>query len=94
MTHNGNILNLDGRTVMITGAGQGIGRQVALQCAANGGRVIVDDFHHDRAHAVTEELHALGAEATAASYDVSDFDEVLAYRRQRRGDLRSDRRTR
>ena len=44
-----NLLRLDGKTVLVTGAGQGVGRQVALHCAGHGARVVVNDFHLDRA---------------------------------------------
>ena len=47
-----NLLRLDGKTVLVTGAGQGVGRQVALHCAGHGARVVVNDFHLDRADAV------------------------------------------
>ena len=35
---------LDGKTVAVTGAGRGIGRAVAMACAANGANVVVNDF--------------------------------------------------
>lgn len=42
------LLSLSGRTVLVTGAGQGVGRQVALHCAGHGATVVVNDFHAAR----------------------------------------------
>jgi 2-hydroxycyclohexanecarboxyl-CoA dehydrogenase len=73
------LLNLRGRVALVTGAGQGVGRQIALDLAANGaGAVIVNDFYADRAHAVAEEVSALGAKGIPASFDVTDYGAVTA----------------
>ena len=59
-----NILDLKKRVALVTGAGQGVGRQVALHLASNGaGGVVVNDFHLDRALAVVEEMFAKAREA-------------------------------
>ncbi|WP_374572261.1 SDR family NAD(P)-dependent oxidoreductase [Phenylobacterium sp.] len=73
----GDILDLKGRNALVTGAGQGVGRQVALQFAAhNAGVVVVNDFYAERAQAVAAEVQALGARAIAAPCDVTDYDAV------------------
>ena len=72
-----NLLRLDGKTVLVTGAGQGVGRQVALHCAGHGARVVVNDFHLDRADAVASEIRAAGGSAVASRCDVTDFDDVM-----------------
>ena len=64
----------DGRVVVITGAGGGIGREEALLFAREGARVVVNDVSADGAHAVVEEIRALGAEAVASTDDISDWD--------------------
>jgi 3-oxoacyl-[acyl-carrier protein] reductase len=74
-----NILDLKGRVALVTGAGQGVGRQTALHLAANGaGAVIVNDFHLDRAQNVADEIRAAGSVATAIRADVTSLESVEA----------------
>jgi 2-hydroxycyclohexanecarboxyl-CoA dehydrogenase len=48
MSKVGNILDLDGRVALVTGAGQGVGRQIALHLGSyNAGGVIVNDFYRE-----------------------------------------------
>ena len=71
------ILDLAGRVAFVTGAGQGVGRQIALHLAAhNAGGVAVNDYVLDRAEAVAEEVRAAGGRAFAVQADVSDHDAV------------------
>ena len=71
------LLSLNNRVALITGAGQGVGRQTALQFAAHGcAAVIVNDFHAERAASVAEEVRALGCQAFVACGDITDFDFV------------------
>lgn len=72
------LLRLDGKVALVTGAGQGVGRTVALMLAAQGAKVVVNDFHADRADAVVRELQEAGATAMACAGDVSDYDAVAA----------------
>jgi len=74
---------LEGKTVAITGAGGGIGRSVALACAAQGANVVVADFgvamdgsnpSSEVANAVVKEIDAAGGNAIAVAGDVSKFD--------------------
>ena len=73
----------DGRVVLITGAGRGIGREHALEFARQGAKVVVNDLGGDRdgtgsstgpAGEVVDEIRALGGEAIANGDDVSDVD--------------------
>ena len=74
----GGILDLKGRVGFVTGAGQGVGRQIALHLAANGaGAVVVNDYYEERAKAVAAEVEGLGCKVLAASCDVTDFDRVM-----------------
>ena len=72
------LLDLTGRTVLVTGAGQGVGRQIALHSAAHGATVVVNDYHADRAAAVTAELVDGGGTAIGERCDVTEFEDVLA----------------
>ncbi|MET8990251.1 SDR family oxidoreductase [Nonomuraea wenchangensis] len=56
---------LDGRCVVVTGAGRGLGRAYALACAAHGAAVVVNDVDGAAAHAVAAEIAAAGGHAVA-----------------------------
>jgi NAD(P)-dependent dehydrogenase (short-subunit alcohol dehydrogenase family) len=60
-----------GQAAIVTGAGQGIGRAVALRLAADGMHVTVVDMHAGRAEGVAAEIAASGGRALALAADVT-----------------------
>jgi 3-oxoacyl-[acyl-carrier protein] reductase len=68
--------SLDGRSALVTGAGNGIGAAVARAYAAAGATVLVTDIDKDAAAAVAAEIVAGGGRAEAAVVDVRDPDQA------------------
>ena len=63
----------DGRTVIITGAGGGLGRAYALAFAAEGASVVVNDIRREAAEAVCAEIRAQGGRALASDDDITQL---------------------
>jgi NAD(P)-dependent dehydrogenase (short-subunit alcohol dehydrogenase family) len=66
--------HLAGKGVVVTGAGRGIGREIALAVARAGGKVIVNDLDRDVAEEVVAEIKALGSEALANTDSVVSWE--------------------
>ncbi|MDH6455556.1 MULTISPECIES: glucose 1-dehydrogenase [unclassified Streptomyces] len=69
----------EGRGVIVTGAGSGIGRATALAFAARGARVLIADLNAEGAEAVVKEIAEAGGTAVAVTGDLSEqavVDEV------------------
>ena len=69
-------MRLEGQVAIVTGAGQGIGRAVALTLAREGATVVVNDIDLEKAEKVAEEVSAQGGQALPVQADVSVGDEV------------------
>ena len=68
---------IDGARVLITGAGSGIGRLMALDAAARGAaEVLVWDLSADSGDAVRDEITAAGSRARAFEVNVADSAQV------------------
>jgi NAD(P)-dependent dehydrogenase (short-subunit alcohol dehydrogenase family) len=77
----------EGRVVIITGAGRGLGRAHALEFARQGAKVVVNDLGAEidgsggstgPAGEVVDEIRAMGGEAVANGADVADWDQAAA----------------
>ncbi|WP_345234951.1 3-ketoacyl-ACP reductase [Hymenobacter saemangeumensis] len=68
--------NLKGKTALITGAGKGIGRAVALALAQEGVHVGLLARNEAQLRAVADEAAALGVKASVAAADVADLEAV------------------
>jgi 3alpha(or 20beta)-hydroxysteroid dehydrogenase len=69
---------LDGKTVIVTGAAQGMGRSHLEACVAQGARVVATDLQEER---LREVVGALGKDAVAVAHDVTDpagWDRVMS----------------
>lgn len=69
-------LGLKGRTAIVTGAGRGIGSEIALTLAREGARVALAELDETNAQKVRGEIEALGGEALAVVTDVASMDSV------------------
>lgn len=78
MTGIADSISVEGRVVMITGAGQGIGRTYAIEFARAGARVAIVEVNADKGRAVAVEIAAQGGKAIAVAADVGSPDSVKA----------------
>ena len=78
-------IRYDGQVAIVTGAGNGLGRSHAIQLAARGAKVVVNDLggtvdgsggSSAASQAVVAEIEAAGGEAMAHGANVADFKQV------------------
>jgi NAD(P)-dependent dehydrogenase (short-subunit alcohol dehydrogenase family) len=69
---------LTDKVAVITGGGAGIGRAIALACAAVGAHVVIADIVAERCDEVVARVRELGREALGVPTDVTDTDRVRA----------------
>lgn len=71
-------LSMEGKRVIVTGAGRGLGRQMALHLARAGADIVCAARTRSQIEAVAEQIRALGRAALVAPTDVSDSSQVDA----------------
>ncbi len=71
-------MKLEGKKTLVTGAGQGIGRAIALELAGRGADVAACDLNGETARETAAEVEALGRQALALAVDVADNEAVVA----------------
>ena len=64
-------MRLKDKVALVTGAGNGIGRAIALKMAQEGARVVVSDIHAPSGEVTVEEIKRAGGEARFYGADVS-----------------------
>src|SRR6266850_8460027 len=69
-------MSLQGQVALITGAGRGIGKAIALRFAREGADIAVVDLNGEWAQATGEEIRALGRRVLVKTADVSDYDQI------------------
>ena len=70
-------MNLEGQTALITGAGRGIGKTIALKLAECGADIVLADMNPDVAEVLLE-VESLGRKCLTFETDVTDFDAIDA----------------
>jgi len=85
-----NVIDLTGKTALVTGGGKGIGRGITLVLAQQGANVAVGDIDTDSAEKTVGEIQAIGREGIAVQLDVTSqtsADEAVSMILERWGHL-------
>jgi len=69
-------MRLKGKVAVVTGAAQGIGREIALLFAQEGADVVISDINLQKAEETANEIEALGRNSLALKLDVSSLQQV------------------
>lgn len=80
----------DNRTIIITGAGGGLGRAYAIALGAAGGNIVVNDINPDTAAETIKIINDAGGQAIVNLDDITDYDsagKILAATIERFGDV-------
>lgn len=71
-------LHLKDKIALVTGGGRGVGRGICLRLAEEGAKVVVNDFHEERAERVAAEIGERGGDALPIRADITDRAQVAA----------------
>ena len=69
-------MGLEGKTAIVTGAAQGIGKAIALRLSKDGANIGILDLQKEEAEKVAEEIIKVGVKAVAVQCDVTDYEKV------------------
>lgn len=69
-------MRLENKTAIVTAAGRGIGRAIALCLAEEGANVVVNSFHTETTAQVAAEIKALGRQVLAIAGDITQIDPI------------------
>ena len=69
-------MSINGKVALVTGAGQGIGRAIALRLANDGADIAIADLNEEKMRTVADLVKAVGRKATVVRADVSKRDDV------------------
>jgi NAD(P)-dependent dehydrogenase (short-subunit alcohol dehydrogenase family) len=72
------VFSLDGKTALITGAGSGIGREIALLFAKQGATVVIADINEAGRAGVADEITGVGGKAFPLELDVTNLEAANA----------------
>jgi 3-oxoacyl-[acyl-carrier protein] reductase len=75
-------MDLTDKVAIVTGAGQGIGRAIALRLAGAGATIVVAELNRKAGETVASEIEALGCKSLVIEADVSKMDSVQRLARQ------------
>lgn len=67
---------MDGKVAIVTGAGQGIGRAIALSLSEKGANLVIADINGKTASEVVKEIEASGRKAISVQTDVSKVNDI------------------
>jgi NAD(P)-dependent dehydrogenase (short-subunit alcohol dehydrogenase family) len=69
---------IDGKVIVVTGAGRGLGEAIAREMAAGHAKVVLVDVRHELVNKLAEDLQEMGEEALALSVDLCDENAIKA----------------
>jgi len=70
------IQRMQGKRVLVTGSGTGLGREIALEFARQGADIVLHDFHHP-ADSAQKEIEELGRKVEVVRADLSDLGQTF-----------------
>lgn len=69
-------MRLEGKVAIVTGAGRGLGKGIALKLAKEGAKVVVSDVMEENAREAVKEIQEAGGQALAVVSNVADLSDV------------------